>query len=499
MMRASLPFRASRLALALAALYVAAPAQAGEAELLKEMKRLSERLEKLEKQNAALEAQLQAKPAPVNEALAQRVQALEASNAKAEDALAKERLSENDPETITRLKDVEFRVLSMQKQARQIDKFDGITVGGNLTMVAQGANKPAVTPGTSNDQFNYRGDVAITLPGGSIGNADGKIYAQFRVGQGSGLSLANDYSSTPNTTAFALTNADDSSAILAQAWYQLDVPLPFGGHKPRSRENLTFNIGKMDPFLFFDQNVVADDETVQYLNNVFIHNPMLDSGGQAGVDAYGFTPGFRMAYHNETTRPEWWRASLGVFGSGPGASFENYSNLPFVIGQLEFGRKLDGQDGHYRLYAWTNGQAQPWQDASLQSQRQTGWGASVDQRVFGAATLWGRYGQQIDGDVKFDRALTLGVEFFGTPWERSGDGLGLAYGWLRTSQGYAAVAPDLYGYEANSNEQLAEIYYRWRVNEKVEITPDFQLVVNPGGNTSAPNTTVIGLRAKAMF
>lgn len=507
-MRSLDKFRLTAIALAASGLCATLPAQASEADLMKELKRLSERMEKLEKRNQELEAKLgAATPSPM---LEKRVAELETRNAQAEQSLAEDRLSEKDPEEITRLKDVEFRVLSMQKQARAIEALEGISVGASLTMVAQGANSAAVAPGTSKDQLNYRGDISVTLPGGEIGNAEGKIFAQFRVGQGNGLALNNAYTSTPNSTAFSLTNSDDASAILAQAWYQLDVPLPFGGHKPASREHLELNLGKIDPFVFFDQNAAADDESTKFLNNAFVHNPLLDSGGDAGVDAYGFTPGFRLAYHSELSKPEFWRASVGVFGSGNGASFENSFDKPFVIGQLELGRKFfGGLDGNYRIYAWGNGQNLAYQnEVTPDTQRHSGWGLSADQRVGDSATVFARYGQNISGDVRFDQAFTLGGEWVGNEWGRSGDGLGLALGWLNSSKGFEADAPGLdangdgvpdYGYQPEGAEQLAELYYRMRLNGNLELTPDFQWINHPGGDRNAPSAKVWGLRMKVSY
>jgi len=509
------PFKHKLLATALTGVMLAGAlpafaADAPQAELLKELRRLSERLEKLENRNAELEKKAQTPPAAPGEKLAQRIKTLEEHNAKVEAALENDRFSEKDPEVVTRLKDIEIRALSMQKQARAIESLEGITAGASLTMVAQSANKAAVAAGTAGSALNYRGDVSVTLPGGSIGNADGKIFAHFRLGQGNGLALNNTFASTPNSTAFQLTNRDDSTAMLAQAWYQLDVPLPFGGHKPHSREHLELNFGKIDPFVFFDQNAAADDESSKFLNNAFVHNPLLDSGGDVGVDTYGFTPGVRIAYHNETSKPEFWRASLGVFGAGNGASYDRTFSSPFVIGQLEFGRKFfGGLDGNYRLYAWRNGQSTPFQNGfDTAVERHSGWGASIDQRVGDATTVFGRYGQNLSGKVRFDQALTVGAEFGGNDWNRGADGVGVALGWLRTSKDFrdnsAALdvntdaSPD-FGYTATGAEQLAEIYYRLRLNKNLELTPDFQFIRQPGGSNTAPTAKVFGLRAKASF
>ncbi|MDO8990601.1 MAG: carbohydrate porin [Sideroxyarcus sp.] len=443
-------------------------------------------------------------------ALEQRIKALEQNDADMNAALESDRISDKDPEVVMRLKDIEFRTLSMQKQARTIESLEGITVGASLVMVAQSAGKSAVAAGTQASALNYRGDVSVTLPGGEIGNAEGAIFTQFRLGQGAGLALNNTLTGTPNSTAFQLTNPDDSSALLAQAWYQLDMPLPFGGFKPHSREHLEINVGKIDPFVFFDQNAAADDESAKFLNNVFVHNPLLDSGGDAGVDAYGFTPGIRVAYVNETDKPVRWSVSLGVFGAGSGAGYERTFSSPFVIGQLEFGTKLfEGLDGTYRLYVWRNGQTTAYQNEfDTAVERHSGWGASVDQRVGDALTVFGRYGNNLSGNVRFDQALTLGSEFGGTYWNRSGDALGIALGWVRTSDGFRAGSATLdadadgnpdFGYAATGAEQLLEIYYRMRINGQLELSPDVQLLRRPGGDNTAANATIIGLRAKTSF
>lgn len=297
--------------------------------------------------------------------------------------------------------------------------------------------------------------------------------------------------------------------LLAQAWYQLDAPLPLGGFKPQSREKLSLNFGKMDPFLFFDQNSVADDETTRFLNTAFVHNPLLDAGGDVGVDAFGFTPGLRFAYHNETSKPLTWDASLGIFGAGSGATFTNSFEKPFAIAQLETARKFfGGLDGNYRLYFWRNGQATPYaNEADTATEVHSGWGLSADQRVGDATTLFGRYGHQTRGKARFDRALTLGAEFGGSYWNRGADALGVAVGQLRTSSEFRNDAPALdadadgtpdFGYDASGSERIAEVYYRLRINRQFELSPDLQHVDRPAGN-AAKNMNLIGLRAQLVF
>ncbi len=450
---------------------------------------------------------------PSNTELLKRIERLEKKNEALEKALEGERVSEEEPEVATRLKAVEFQALSMQKQARTIEALEGVTAGVSFTTVAQHASGSATTSGNSESQWNYRADVSVSLPGGEVGNAEGKLFAHFRMGQGDGLTRILPTFGGANATGFHVQGQrpdDSATVLLAQAWYQLDVPLPLGGFKPQSREKFSFNFGKMDPFLFFDQNAIADDETTRFLNTAFVHNPLLDAGGDVGVDAFGFTPGLRFAYRNETAKPITWDAALGVFGAGRGAAFSDSFEKPFAIAQFETARKFfGGLDGNYRLYVWRNGQATAYANESdTQTEKHAGWGMSLDQRVGDATTLFARYGRQTQGKTRFDRAVTLGAEFGGSYWDRGADAVGVAFGQLHTSVDFRNDAPTLdadadgnadFGYAASGAEQLIELYYRWRIHQKFEVSPDLQHISRPAGNGAAKDVNLLGLRAQLTF
>lgn len=490
----------------------AAPAGAsGNDAVLAELKRLSARIEQLERRNQALEAQLESSLAQSQAAARRnedRVRQLEETADRTERALATERLSEKEPELVTRLKAVEYQALSMQKQARQIESLEGISVSAALTSVIQQVNGDGSADGTRAARLNYRGDVTVSLPGGEIGQGSGRMFAHVRMGQGEGVALRPTYISTVNSTAFqtAASQPDDSFAVLAQAWYQFDLPLPVGGYKPHSRQRLEVNVGKMDPFLFFDQNAAADDESLRFLNNAFVHNPLLDSGGDVGADAYGFSPGLRVAYFDEQSKPEGWGLSLGVFAAKQGANFSGSPGRAFVIGQAERAQRLfGGLAGNYRLYVWRNAGAT---DYDGRAHAHSGLGVSIDQRVGDAWTVFGRYGHQLSGRVRFDRALTVGAEWGGQPWGRSADALGLALGALRTSAAFSRDAatvdadsdgvPD-YGDGARGSERILELYYRYRLGRQLELSPDIQVIQHPGANAAARAVHAVGLRMRASF
>lgn len=440
--------------------------------------------------------------------LTQRVEALEQQNKEMEKSLASERISENEPELASRLKAVEYQTLDIQKQAKVIDSIEGFSTGANFTTVAQGASGI----NSSGTQINYRADITVTTPTIKTGDIESKVLGHFRVGQGKGLS--NKFTSFvgPNATSFQLGSVvepESSAMMLAQGWYQAVIPLPLGGFKPHSRENLTINFGKMDPFAFFDQNAAANDETRQFLASMFVHNAMLDNplAANIGADGFGFSPGIRMSYFNWGAKPETYRLSLGVFGAGRSANFSDSFKSPFVILQAEtYQRFFTGLQGNYRVYIWRNGQAPTFIRAETASHR--GIGFNFDQRLGDGITLFGRLGTGSGARMPFDRTASFGAELNGSYWKRGADAIGLAIGSNRTSNDFRAQSATLdvnadgvpdYGFAATGWEQAMEAYYRFHVHERFDLTPDFQYIRNPAGNPDARPVKIVGVRANLAF
>ncbi len=430
-------------------------------------------------------------------ALAERVERLEAQNTQLRSALDSDRISANEPELVTRLKAVEAQQQALQAPASAlVEALDGTSVEGSLTgMVQQARRRDLDDPTSGRSRANYRGDVAVTLPGGSFGGSTGKLFVHARFGQGEGLALRPAYTGTVNSTTFAGSDPDDTQFTLAQAWYQLDMPLGGAG----SARKASFTLGKIDPFVFFDQNRIADDETRHFVNNAFVHNPLLDSGGDAGVDRYGFSPGAIAAYEDASDKALAWGASLGVFGAGNGAHFSASSGKPFVIAQAWVSPRINALPGTYRAYAWSNARATDFDGSDA---RHSGFGLSADQRVADSLALFARYGHQASGSVRFSRALTVGGELDGSAWGRGADGLGMAVGLLRTSGRFAAAsAADTvaYGHGARGAERIGEMYYRIHLNDHVEITPSLQYIGRPAADPHAKAIAVVGLRARVGF
>ena len=415
--------------------------------------------------------------ASVVQPLQERLTRLENRNAELEKRLAESRPpAPESAKLAARVEELENEVVALSKKPDPMARFEGVSVGASLTLVGQHANRGVVDDG----QLTARADVEVELPMGTIGAAEGKLFAHFRAGDGGGV----------DTGGFAPVNAaafgDESRMDLMQAWYQLDIPVGVASGDPGRFE---VTVGKIDPFGFFDGNAIADDESEQFLNLAFIHNPLLDAGGDIGVGDDGASPGLRLAYISDVNGSDHITTSLGYFGAGEGGDFSDSFSNRLLIGQLEYaGKTFGGLSGAYRLYGWTNNSAD---DLATPANEEThsGWGISLDQQVAKYVTLFSRLGFSTKGHVNFDRAYTLGAQFDGGMWGRDNDSIGLAVGRLEASSESGM----------DDNETPVELYYAWQVNEHLQLSPNLQWIGDPGGDKTAGDVTIWGLRAKMAY
>ncbi len=145
-------------------------------------------------------------------------------------------------------------------------------------------------------------------------------------------------------STFQLSHGDESAVILAQAWYQLGISL--GDDQSGRSRRIEATVGKIYLFGFFDGNEIADDESEGFLNHVFVHHPILGSGGDISADGYGFAPDAIVSYTNKTSSANHWTFSLGLFGSGPGVSFDDSFTKPYAMVQAQYSGRTTWPAGH---------------------------------------------------------------------------------------------------------------------------------------------------------
>ncbi|CAG1019934.1 hypothetical protein BURC_04864 [Burkholderiaceae bacterium] len=367
----------------------------------------------------------------------------------------------------------------------------GMSVEASLISVVQRLNAAGSADGRAQTHSSLRGDIDLSWHARALGPVETTLFGHLRFGRGAGVGLRPSHTSSVNSSAFGTGDADqDRRVILAQAGVALKLPMPVAAADPGTSRWLELTFGKLDPFVFFDQNAIADDETTRFLNNALVHNPLLDSGGDTGADIHGFSQGARAAWVDTRDGQPRLGVSIGVFGTGDDTRLSGSPSNDFVIAQLDAAPQLAGRSGTVRLYAWRNGRAADFDGTPAPH---SGWGASLDQQLSEHWTVSARLGRQRSGQMRFDRALTLATEVAGAGWARPNDAVGVGVALLRTSAAYRAHA----GADAASgSERIGELYYRFTLNQHLELGPDLQVIRRPGGAASAGSVKALGLRLK---
>ena len=356
----------------------------------------------------------------------------------------------------------------------------------SLTTVLQ------ASAGRARRELSFRGDIAADFPLGELDQGAQKISAHLRFGKGAGLGASEAFASALNASSFEL-DGDRTRGILAELVYQREWRINEFAAQVRGfdKDKLTLQVGKMDFFAYFDQNEVASDESRQFLNSVFVHNPMLDAGGDVAADRFGFAPGLRLGWSHDDADAASWGLSLGIFSAGAATDLEGPIHRllsgPLLVAQAEVAPlTVNGQGrGNYRVYAWRNGGTQR-PDGT--QQQHAGLGLSIDQQVRPGWVVFWRWGRRTSGEGAFASALTVGAQWAGGAWGRQEDALGLAVGTLR-AQGDSPLG----------SERVAELYYRFKAAQRLDLSPDWQLIHRPGGRADAPVQRVLSLRANLVF
>ncbi len=333
----------------------------------------------------------------------------------------------------------------------------------------------------------------ISLSGGLVGVVQGSIGNQPKdhgdvVGRGD---LVFNFKVGANTIAVIdveATGGDGIDAHIAN-FSALNGVAGSTGDTVRFREawvehsalndQLVLTAGKIDLTNYFDSNAVANDENGQFLAGAFVHSAVL------GAPANG--PGIRL--DAKLAEP----LTFGIgYGSGDAGSEDSADSADifdhgFGIAELGYKLKIGVLEGNYRIYGTLDG-AIPDAEAKLVQKNAFGFGISLDQQICEKLTLFARYAQR-DKDVYATRlAWSTGGQYAGLIPDRKEDVLGFAYGQV---QAIGAVA--------DSQEKLAEVYYKYKVNDQIEITPVVQYLINPAGIRSADNVVALALRSQISF
>lgn len=425
--------------------------------------------------------------------IASPVQAAELDDLKKEMEVIKQEVRELKEKEIEVRDDVGHRL-------HPVRSLMGVTITGGLTGIAQGSLNNENRFGGDSSEGSMSADLIFEAGMGE----QTSFLLRFDVVQGEGLGRTPPLFSSPNGNTMGTNN---------------DVE---GFNEPRLNINearfehslnslLTFALGQIDLTSYFDENNLANDETIHYLAQQFDNNPAIEWGGSENF----FGPGVVL----KSAPAEFLDFSFGYF-EGDG-DYQKMFARPFLIGQAVLKVQPGGREGSYRLYGW--GRLTPHcrdvDDSSVFVNcgdpaspgtsptevrikgHNSGVGVSLDQQVSDGLGLWARLGYQDPEVSQFDKSVGVGAMLTGLLQEDR-DALGLAYGAVFPSNDYDQVFQQTHGRGLDA-EHYAEVYYRYVVfgdeSMGLHITPDIQVVGNPGGDSTVDPVFIWGLRSQVTF
>jgi high affinity Mn2+ porin len=402
-----------------------------------------------------------------------------------------------------RLAEGEFKIQQIEKQdspcmdtTDRLHRQYGIpaigkqdfAIGIGAAMVLQGTNNPnAVSRGKKRvGDASYSASVTFEK---KFDSAASRAFLRCEAAGGSGLD--------GDVRVFSKVNYDaltSQGMQVAEIWYEQSF---LSG-------KILGTIGLLDPSAYFDNNAVANDETIQFLGQMFVTNPAIEYP----VSPFGifYAPGLLASF----TLVKWLAITAGIFDAN--RDWQRIGDNLFGMGQIALSPSASGFEGNYRLYAWYNQMPhRMWNDASIKGALSYGFGLSFDQHLGEKLTLFLRYGTR-DAQTYDTAALSpngpfasilsncwsAGFQIDGKLWHRDHDALGIATGQVPLSKEYK---------RANDTKQAKtethfELYYKIQCFDKMSISPDIQYILNPFGKDpplNAEDIPIFGIRSEVAF
>ena len=293
------------------------------------------------------------------------------------------------------------------------------------------------------------------------------------------------------------------------------------GDEPISR--LEIKAGKLSVADDFDLNSYANNTRTQFLNYSFINNTAWDYAG----DTRGYTYGFVVSLFQPKWRLAFGGYQMPTFANGN--IFDGHilqaqgSNLELTLKPNDAGTVIrlltylnQGRMGNYdEAIALGNATSSVPDVRTDEKPGRTkyGYGLNFEQPIAdnGDTGIFGRLGWNDGHNETFvytevDREASLGIQVSGIHWNRAEDHLGIAYAVDGLSTEHKSYLADgglgmLIG-DGKLNyglEQILETYYRIQIGKYVQVSPDFQYIVNPGYNRDRGPAAVYSMRLRMSY
>jgi hypothetical protein len=320
-----------------------------------------------------------------------------------------------------------------------------------------------------NDENKGRGAVPFQVEMSFTPDEKNEFFAKFGFAAGNGLNDQTSFTLAP----WAADLEDDVKDIngrnrdyLLTVWYKYTFRLS-------EEHTLGFTGGIIDATDYLDENVYANDEYTQFMNESLVNGP------HAFVPSYDIGGALEWKISNFSVRG----VVMNVGENDEGNSYQFYG------AQLGYTLSSPLGEGNYRVIVDRTSK-QFLDKQGEDKEHLTGITVSFDQQLGDIFGAWIRFGWQDDkAAVDYDAIYSGGVNISGSLWRRENDNIGLGYSYLNG------------GNLDIEQTQVFEGYYRLVLNEYLALTADVQYMKDDykEGYTPEPKGVILGLRATAEF
>jgi carboxypeptidase family protein len=268
-----------------------------------------------------------------------------------------------------------------------------------------------------------------------------------------GLTLLNSYSSRL---------VQNNQVNVREAWVRTEL----------FSRKFALVAGRVDLTNYFDRNVVANDETSQFVSDALVNNPVLvlPTNGSGVVGLFDPKNGFTLRAGFQQTNPD----------------ATNLTESIYTLSEVGYVARPPGlSEGTYRLWFRSDNSTGPHRGAV---------GISADQKLTPLLTVFGRYGNgKVDAPSADSATLfSTGGRFYSAGFQLQN---GLVFNPLdRWGVGYAHT-----GIEAGPNESIVEGYYNFRISEKLRLSFSLQRLLETPAAEASHSFILPGVRLQATF
>ena len=230
--------------------------------------------------------------------------------------------------------------------------------------------------------------------------------------------------------------------------------------------------GIIDSTNYVDDNEYANDELTQFMNDLFINDPVVNLPSYDWGGAVEFDFG------------QWTLSGVAMFSKTGDDANQHYQ---YYVTQLRYSTESILGEGHYRILAYTTN-SRFLNPSSDEFEKLQGIGGSFDQQLGETQGIFARaYLQDEDAAVDYLWDLSGGVSISGDLWGRVNDEAGIGYGYLSGGNGVI------------HSTRVFETYLKLQLDSFANLTFDLQYIKDKLKGVKDRNVWIPGIRLIAEF